>query len=181
MTKLKFIKTSATLALALFMGACCTMGSKDELKAMDQTVDVQKFMGSWYVISSISTAVEKGANNAVENYTWNEKEERIDVDYHHNQGSPDGELKSYPQKAWIYNKSTNAEWRVRPIWPLKFAYLIVDLAPDYSTTIIGVPNRKYVWIMARTKTLPAAKYDDLVAKVAKMGYDTSKLQKVPQF
>jgi apolipoprotein D and lipocalin family protein len=65
------------------------------------------------------------------------------------------------------------------IWPFKAAYLIAYLDADYQTTIIGVPDRDYAWIMARTKTLPEARYQELVDFLAKTGHDTSKLRRVP--
>ena len=66
------------------------------------------------------------------------------------------------------------------LWPFKAAYLIMYLDEDYETTVIGVPSRRYVWIMARTPTIPAEKYDALVAFLDRNGYDVTKLQKVPQ-
>jgi apolipoprotein D and lipocalin family protein len=137
-------------------------------------------MGPWYVIANIPTALEKDAYNAVETYSWNSEKERIDVDFHFNKGAFDGPLKSYPQKAFVFDKESGAEWRVQPFWPLSFAYLIVDLAPDYSDTIVGVPNRKYVWIMARTPQISESRYQQLAEKVKALGYDISQLQKVPQ-
>jgi apolipoprotein D and lipocalin family protein len=155
------------------------MDKEKELRTVAH-VDLQKFMGDWYVIANIPTFVEEGAVNAIEGYHWNESEKRIDVDYRHNKDSPQGELKKAPQKAWVYNENTNAEWRVQPWWPFKFAYLIIDLAPDYSYTVVGVPSRKYVWIMARKPSLPEATYNKLVEGIKAQGYDISKLRKVPQ-
>ena len=143
-------------------------------------VEISKFMGPWYVIASIPTAFEGGAYNAVETYTWNEEKERIDVDFRFNKDSFDGPEKKYPQKAFIYDQESKAEWRVQPFWPLKFAYLIVGLADDYSDTIVGVPDRSHVWIMAREPRITETRYNELVAKVKSLGYDLSKLQKVPQ-
>ncbi|QDK36877.1 hypothetical protein DOE51_04360 [Bdellovibrio sp. NC01] len=143
-------------------------------------VDISRFMGDWYVVANIPTFVEKGATNAIESYSWNEKENRIDVDFRFNADTPKGPVKRYPQKAWIYDKNTNAEWRVQPWWPLKFSYLIIDLAPDYSYTVIGVPSRNYVWIMARKPVMDSALFAEVVSKVQSFGYDTSKIQKVPQ-
>ena len=143
-------------------------------------VEIPKFMGRWYVIANIPTAFEKGAYNAIETYAWNQAEERIDVDFRYNKDSFDGVEKKYPQKAFIYNQDTKSEWRVQPFWPLKFAYLIVHLADDYSDTIIGVPDRGHVWIMAREPKISEARYAELVEKVRSFGYDISKLQKVPQ-
>jgi hypothetical protein len=60
---------------------------------------------------------EKGAYNATETYTWNEEAQRIDIDFHFNKDSFDGPQKSIPQKAFVYNENTKAEWRVQSIWP----------------------------------------------------------------
>ncbi len=155
------------------------MASSEPLSTVSY-VDISKFMGDWYVIANIPTFVEKGANNAIESYSWNSLEDRIDVDFHYNADSPNGPLKKYPQKAWIYDKQTNAEWRVQPWWPLKFSYLVIDLAPDYSYTVIGVPSRNYVWIMARTPKMDAQVYERIISKLKSVGYDVSKIQKVPQ-
>ena len=143
-------------------------------------VEIPKFMGRWYVIANIPTVFEKGAFNATETYNWNAKEERIDVDFRFNKDSFEGPEKSYPQKAWIYDQESKSEWRVQPFWPLKFAYLIVHLAEDYSDTIIGVPNRGHVWIMSREPKLSDSRYDELLGKVRSFGYDMSKVQRVPQ-
>ena len=150
------------------------------LKTIETKVDIPKFMGTWYVIANIPTFLEVGAHNAVETYTWNEKENRIDIGFTFNQDSFDGKVKSIPQKGWIYNKSTNAEWRVQPFWPLKFAYLIIDLAPDYSYTVISVPNRSYIWIMARTPTMDETLYKKIIEKAQNQwGFDISKIEKIP--
>ncbi len=66
------------------------------------------------------------------------------------------------------------------LWPFKSAYLIVYLDEAYETTIIGVPDREYAWIMARTKTLPEKRYQELVALLAQSGHDVAKLRRVPQ-
>ena len=47
-------------------------------------------------------------------------------------------------------------------------------------TGIAREARDYVWIMARTPQLSEADYARLTDFVAAMGYDVSKLRKVPQ-
>jgi apolipoprotein D and lipocalin family protein len=143
-------------------------------------VEIPRFMGKWYVIANIPTMFEKNAYNATETYSWNSEKSQIDIDFKFNKNGFDGPVKSIPQKAFIFDDKTKAEWRVQPFWPLKFAYLIVDLADDYSDTIIGVPSRNHVWIMARTPQIPADRYARLVEKTKSLGYDIAKLEKVPQ-
>lgn len=139
------------------------------------SVDIPRFMGDWYVIAHIPTFIEKGATDAVETYIWNEKENRIDVIF---KLKKDGELKTYTQKAWVHDPSGN-EWRIQFFWPLKFPYLVIDLAEDYSWTVIGVPNRNYVWIMARKKTMKEETFRQIIERLKDQHYDVSEILKVP--
>jgi len=66
------------------------------------------------------------------------------------------------------------------LWPIKSDFRIVYLTPDYSQTVIGREKRDYVWIMARTPSIPDAEYAGIVAFLGRQGYDVSQIQKVPQ-
>jgi apolipoprotein D and lipocalin family protein len=46
--------------------------------------------------------------------------------------------------------------------------------------VIGRQKRDYVWIMARTPSIPEADYQNLLAFLADQGYDTARIQRVPQ-
>lgn len=178
---MKSIYLSLIAALtALTVQGCNSMEKNLPPQPTVERVEIPRFMGKWYVIANIPTSPEKGAFNATEAYTWNAEKETIDVEFKFNKDGFDGKEKSIPQTAWIHNQTTKAEWRVRPIWPLKFAYLIVDLAPDYTDTIVGVPDRSHVWIMSREPHMKESRYNELVSKVKNFGYDISKLERVPQ-
>ncbi len=80
----------------------------------------------------------------------------------------------------VLDKQTNARWGVQFFWPFKAPYLVIDLAPDYSTTTIGYPSRDLIWIMARTPTLPESTYQSLLQNASSQGYDINRIVKVPQ-
>lgn len=149
-----------------------------DLKPVDH-VDIDRFMGDWYVIANIPTFLEKGAHNAVETYERN-SDGTIATTFVFRDGGFDGERKEYNPKGFVRDDGSNAIWGMRFIWPIKADYRIVYLTPDYSQTIIGRNKRDFVWVMARTPTIPEADYDAIVNRIAEMGYDVSKLQKVPQ-
>jgi len=46
--------------------------------------------------------------------------------------------------------------------------------------VIARQARDFVWIMARTPTIPDEDYQRLVALVASLGYDSTQLRRVPQ-
>ena len=62
--------------------------------------------------------------------------------------------------------------------PVPMAYLVCHCAEDYSWTIIGVPDRKYLWIMARGPELPRATYIEALRKAYDMGFDLGEVVKV---
>ena len=150
----------------------------EELKTVE-FVDIERFLGDWYVVGVIPTFAEKDAVNAIERYELNDKG-NIDITFTHYKKSPEGKYKEYHPKGFIFDEKTNAEWRVQFFWPFKFKYLVIDLAEDYRYTVIGVPNRKYVWIMARNTMLSEEDNKLIREKLLNQGYDISKIVEVPQ-
>lgn len=142
-------------------------------------VDIEQFMGKWYVIANIPTFFEKDATNAIEYYELN-KNGSIETTFSFFKGSPIGKKMIYTPKGYIYNKKTNAEWRMEFLWPFKSPFLIIDIAEDYSYTVIGYPNRKYVWIMSRESNISEDIYLSILDKLKDVGYDISKIELVPQ-
>lgn len=146
--------------------------------AYDKTVDfvdLERFMGDWYVVAGRFTPLEKNVFNGVETYKWNTKANRIDISFTYNQGSLTGPVKSLPQKGWVFNTQTNAHWKVSPLWPLKLDYLVIGLAADYEWTVIGVPNEKYVWIMSRNPKLPKETIQNIIDELNIKGYNTDRI------
>jgi apolipoprotein D and lipocalin family protein len=142
-------------------------------------VELDRFMGDWYVIANIPTSPEKGAHNAVESYKLN-PDGTIATTFTFRKGGFDGPLKTMRPKGFVRDSASNAVWAMQFVWPIRAEYLIAYLAPDYSQTVVARNKRDYVWIMARTPAIPEADYVRLVEKVAQFGYDTSKLLRVPQ-
>jgi apolipoprotein D and lipocalin family protein len=144
-----------------------------------ERVELERFMGDWYVIASIPTFIERGAHNAVESYRL-EADGTIATTFTFRAGSFDGETKRYTPRGFVVDRASNALWGMQFLWPIKADYRIVYLAPDYSQTVIARETRDYVWVMARTPAIAEADYQRLVVLVASLGYDTARLRKVPQ-
>jgi apolipoprotein D and lipocalin family protein len=144
-----------------------------------ESVDLERFMGDWYVIANIPTFLEKSAHNAVESYNLND-DGTIATTFTFRDGGFDGERKEYNPRGFVREGTNNAVWGMRFVWPIKADYRIVYLDEDYSITIIGRNKRDYVWLMAREPEIPAARYQELLDLIGEMGYDLSQVQKVPQ-
>jgi apolipoprotein D and lipocalin family protein len=163
--------------LLIFTSSCSSIGYPlDQLPK----VDLQKFMGNWYVVAGRFTFLEKDVHNALEVYTWNEKKKRIDVSFTYHQGSFTGSLKSIPQKAWVVDLQSNSHWKVSPFWPIKLDYLILDIDENYRWTAIGVPNQKYLWIMTRSNIVNLDEIQMILKRLEAKGYNVDNIVYVPQ-
>lgn len=164
--------------LLVTMAGCGVSPQKVTVPVVDK-VDLNRFMGPWYVIGVIPTFIEKDIYNAVESYGL-AADGTISTTFTFNKGAFDGPAKRMQPRGFVIPGTNNAIWGMQFIWPIKAEYVISYLDAEYTETIIARSARDYVWIMARTPTLDDTRYAALVRKVADMGYDMGKLVKVPQ-
>ena len=81
--------------------------------------------------------------------------------------------------------SPRLQVRFAPAWlslvPLVWGdYWVIDLDADYQLVAVSEPRREYLWILSRTPQVDAARYDALVQRLARMGFDIHKLDRTRQ-
>jgi apolipoprotein D and lipocalin family protein len=165
------------LAAALFVTGCA-VSPTPKIQPAPQ-VDLQRFMGDWYVIGNIPTRPERNAFNAVESYTL-QADGTIATHFRYREGAFDGELKTMNPVGSVVPGTRNAVWGMQFIWPIKAEYVIVDVDKDYQITVIGRSDRDYAWIMARTPAIPEIAYQAAVMRLKELGYSVDNLRRVPQ-
>lgn len=158
----------------IFLSACSV---QNPIKPVDH-VEIDRFMGKWYVIANIPTFIETEAYNATETYTKN-SDGKIETLFEFKKGGFDGETVQYHPIGTIID-SSNAIWDMQFIWPFQADYRVIFLDPEYQHTIIGRNKRDYVWIMSRQPTIDEELFNKLKKYIASTGYDVTKLKKVPQ-
>ncbi len=169
---------AAAFAAVLLVAGCATSSNTTTIRPVPQ-VDLQRFMGDWYVIGNIPTRPERNAFNAVESYTL-QPDGTIATRFRYREGAFDGELKTMNPVGTVVPGTNNAVWGMQFIWPIKAEYVIVDIDRDYQLTIIGRSDRDYAWIMARTPKIPETSYQTAVARLKELGYSVDNLRRVPQ-
>ena len=171
------MKNIILLSLTMLLSACGSQNVKP-INTVD-FVDLDRFMGDWYVIANIPTFIETDAYNAIETYAMND-DGTIATTFTFHDSSPDGELKKYEPTGFIVDEQSNALWDMQFIWPFKAEYRVIYLDENYETTIIGRTKRDYVWLMSRQSSIDEESYASLLAYIEAQGYDINKVQKVPQ-
>lgn len=172
----------AALAAAvsvLFAGCASTSRSGDELKTVER-VELDRYMGDWYVIANIPNRAEKDCHDSIEIYELR-PDGRINNRFECRDGSFDKPMeRRLDTIATVFNAGTNAEWRVRIFRVIQAKYLVIDLDPAYQWAVVGHPSRAYGWVLARTKSLPDEVYSGIMGRLREQGYDVSKFARIPQ-
>ena len=167
--------TIISLVPLISLAACST---HPPIRTVPQ-VDLERFMGHWYVIANIPTFIEREAHNAIESYELVE-DRQVATTFRFNQGSFEGPLKTYRPTGFVTDDPSNAVWGMQFIWPIKADYRIIYLNEDYTQTVIGRNKRDFVWIMARTPAITETDFAGIIDVIAAQGYDVSKVRRVPQ-
>jgi apolipoprotein D and lipocalin family protein len=167
--------------LAVFVLAATGMvahARRAPMPAVDH-VDLQRFMGDWYVIAHVPSRPERNAWNAIEHYALAD-DGTITTTFRFRRGAADADLETMHARGYVRAGTGNARWGMQFVWPIRAEYVINELDADYRFVLVTRTARDYAWIMARTPELPAADYERLVAKLGALGYDTSAVRRVPQ-
>lgn len=172
-----FIAASALIISIVLVSACA---SSESPLPTPEKVDLEKFMGAWFVHGYTPILVDKEAHNAVEHYYLNDQKQ-VETTYQFRDSSFDGELKTYTPKGFpVEDDDSQARWKMQFIWPFKSDYVILYVSDDYQSTIIGHPSRKYAWIMDRSQQLEDKVYEAHLKRLEDAGYDLSVVQRLPQ-
>ena len=172
------LRVGAILMLGSLLSACQSTPARAPIAPVPQ-VDLNRYMGQWYVIAHIPAFIEKGAFNAVESYQLTPDGE-IATTFTFRQGSFAGPEKTYHPTGFVRDTASNAVWDMQFVWPVKAEYLVAAVNKDYTQTIVARSKRDYVWIMARTPQISDKDYEALFQQVRSYGYDMTRLRRVPQ-
>jgi apolipoprotein D and lipocalin family protein len=139
-------------------------------------VELEKYLGKWYEIAHLPAKFQEGCNETTATYTLS-KDGSISV---LNQATKNGKIKQAKGKAKVVDKNSNAKLKVTFFWPFYGDYWIIKLGDNYDYSVVGTPNRKYLWILSRTPQMDDNLYSQIIEYVKSKGFDANKLIKTFQ-
>lgn len=134
-----------------------------------KSVDLNRYLGSWYEIAKYDHYFERDLDYAMARYTLRD-DGKIDV---LNTGIKDGRAKD--AKGIAKTTDVPGLLRVSFFGPFFSDYRIMMLDEDYQYVLVGGSTDKYLWILSRTAELDDATLSLILAEADRRGYDTSKL------
>jgi apolipoprotein D and lipocalin family protein len=174
MTSLLVRLVPCTLAVLLLAG-CLT--NRPPLPAAVARVDLDRYMGRWYVISHTPYFLEKGKVASYDTYA-RRADGKLTNNFTFRQDTVDAPEKTWEGTARVVDPVSNATWKVSFFWPVSITYKILALDPDYGWAVVGTNDGGLLWVLSRERRLPAETYAAILAGLRSRGLDADKL--VPQ-
>lgn len=160
------------MALSAMLFTGCESAKLDNSTV--KSVDLSRYLGSWYEIARFDHSFERGMEYAMAHYTMRD-DGKIDV---LNTGIKDGRAKDAKGIA----KTTNQQGllRVSFFGPFFSDYRIMLLDENYQYVLVGGSTNRFLWILSRTPQLDEATLSLILAEADRRGYDTTRLLWVKQ-
>ena len=167
--------------LILLFGLIFSLGifAKSQPLPVESDVDVARFVGKWYTITSmpqfftrkcVGQSAEYGIINektiSVHNICYKESTKTKEI-------SGKGVIQDQPNNARLIITFDNFWTR---LFRVKGDYNIIKLSEGYDTVMVGSADRKSLWIMSRTPSIDPQALEDYKKQAKTLGFPIEKLQ-----
>ena len=169
----------AVIIGCLVIGACAGLAPKKDPTVVS-SVDLSRYAGMWYEIARLPAWFQRHCVDSQAIYTPR-SDGKIGV---HNRCLTDkGNTETADGVATVVDAKTNA--RLNVVFDHWFArlfgssnegnYWILDLDADYRAALVGTPDRRHLWILARSPRVDEATFQRLVSKGRALDYPIDEL------
>ena len=148
---------------------------RDEMpvKTVD-SVDLERYLGRWYEISRVPNRFQKQcARGTTAEYTLRDDGMITVVNGCFKENGEEDEIEGV---AKIVDFKSYAKLKVSFVsilgWRLFWGdYWVIGLDEEYQWAVVGTPDRKYGWVLARTPSLGGTDLAAILAILERNGYD----------
>ncbi len=165
------MKWSALIIASVLVSACASKPAP----ATVSSVDLARYSGDWYEIESFPNFFQRGCTGSRARYAP-KPDGTIRVI---NTCERNGHADRVEGSARVVAGSGNAKLKVRFFGPIEGDYWILDLDPAYRWALVGHPNRKFLWILAREQKLDENALAKIRSTAAAQGFNVKKLRPTP--
>lgn len=143
-------------------------------------VDLNRYTGTWYEIAKIPNRFQKKCAEETSAEYRRLRDGTLSVV--NSCVDSDGQRITAKGIAKVADSDSNAKLKVSFVRFLGMNlfwgdYWILGLDPDYQYAVVGVPGRKYGWVLARETELSAAQWADVKAVLKTQGYAFNAFQR----
>lgn len=141
--------------------------------------ELDRYLGQWYEIARLDHSFERGLSQVSAHYSRRDDGGVAVLNRGYNDRA--GVWKEAEGRAYFTGEPMVGSLKVSFFGPFYGGYHIVALdRENYSYAMISGPSRDYLWILARTRQLPAAVRGDLLRQAQALGFAADSLIWVKQ-
>ena len=168
------------LAAALLLGGCATQDVGPVPPKTVDHVDLTRYQGKWYELARLPMYFQRDCAQSEAHYNLRTDGTvgvlnrclTLDGKWQEVSGSATPQEPGKTDKLWVVFDN----WFSKLVpGGVKGNYWVLYVDEGYQTALVGNPDRRYLWILSRTPTLPAVERESLLAKARQQGYDTTRL------
>ncbi len=174
------MRASVVVLLCLMLLSGCAGGGREQPPETVGEVDLQRYQGTWYELARLPMFFQRNCIRSEANYQLQadgsvavtNRCETEDGDWQEAKGEAVPQEAGITDRLWVRFDN----WFSR-LFPglTKGHYWVLYLDEGYSTALVGSPDRKYLWLLARDTEVDQATRDRLLSEAERRGYDTSEL------
>lgn len=164
--------------------SCTAPKRPSEDPATAARVDLARYAGRWHEIARLPAPFQKDNEAAIAEYGMNADGS---LSVRNIAVRPDGTQRDIKGSAKVLNPPENTKLAVRfdtwfgPLIPVpkEGNYWILHVDENYQEAIVGTPDRKYLWLLARTPEIPEKRLTALKKMAENLGFDVARLIQSP--
>ncbi len=136
------------------------------------SIDQERYLGRWYEQARLPNSFEEGCQSAIAEYARR----------------ADGLISVRNTCIDVSGRTQVAEGRARPagapgegklkvsfFGPFWADYWVLERADDYSWSIVGEPEGRYLWVLTRAETITPEQRADFERRITALGYRPAEL------
>ena len=175
---MKTLRVTFLASMVLMLSGLSNVGRANAELQPVTSVDVGRYMGTWYEIAKYPNSFQKGCDNVTATYTLRPDGKHFDV--LNRCLEPDGSERTAKGRGWMPDHNEPGKLRVSFFLFFSAKYWIIDLGDDYEYAVVGEPDREYLWILSRKPKIDEATYQGILQRLVTHGYDPAKLEQTAQ-
>lgn len=138
-------------------------------------IEVERYLGLWHEQARLPNRFENGCVRATAEYA--RRDDGL-ISVLNTCFEADGQ-RSARGRARVVGEGGDGKLKVSFFGPFWADYWVLERASDYSWSIVGEPDGRYLWILTRAETITAAERAGFEARVSALGYRPSDLYWAP--
>lgn len=171
-----FRSTFLALLLPLLLSACSTTAPSGLHPVTP--FELNRYLGQWYEIARLDHSFERGMSDV--NATYQLQDDGSVKVINRGYDTQRQAWKEAVGRALFIGDPTTASLKVSFFGPFYGGYHVIALDTDYRWSLVAGPDRDYLWILARDKTLPLEVREQLLSQAKALGFATDQLIWVEQ-